>query len=70
MKILCNGCSYTANTSEHRTERYTWPMFLQKEFPESEIINFGANAAGNRYIKETTIEYLESNQVDAVVVMW
>ena len=70
MKILCNGCSYTAKTSPHRTERHTWPMFLEKELPNAEIINFGSNAAGNRYIKETTIEYLEHNDVDAVVVMW
>ena len=70
MKILCNGCSYTAKTSPERTERHTWPMFLEKELPNAEIINFGSNAAGNRYIKETTIEYLEHNDVDAVVVMW
>lgn len=72
MKILCNGCSYTATTKEtlSKVERHTWPVFIQKELPDSEIINFGTMAAGNRYIKETTIEYLESNQVDAVVVMW
>ena len=70
MKILCNGCSYTAKVSPHRTERHTWPMFLEKELPNAEIINFGSNAAGNRYIKETTIEYCEKYQVDAVIVMW
>ena len=58
MKIFCNGCSYTAKTSEHRTERYTWSMFLQKEL--SRRPKLCVHVPGN-YIKETTIEYLESN---------
>ena len=43
MKILCNGCSYTATTKEtlSKVERHTWSMFLQKELPDSEIINLG-----------------------------
>ena len=38
MKILCNGCSYTATTKEtlSKVERHTW-SFLQKELMIPEL---------------------------------
>lgn len=69
MKVLINGCSYT-HQRVCKKEQQTWSDALQHYKPDWQIDNLAVGAAGNRFIFETSIEYLERNKPDLVCIMW
>ncbi len=71
MNILVNGCSYTWQTYQiDRNDKIRWPEILNDKYPSFNFTNLAHLGAGNFYIKESTIEYLENNHIDHVLIMW
>lgn len=68
MKVLINGCSYTQQRKG--IPNWTWPDALQNLKPDWQIDNLAVGAAGNKFIFETSVEYLERNKPDLVCIMW
>lgn len=59
-KILISGCSYTANA--------VWPSLL---FPDCNITNLGKSGAGNKYISDSIIKFIDpTNPPDGVMVLF
>ena len=61
MKILTNGCSFTA-----RSPYPTWPYLLGTDV----VKNLAEHSAGNQWICASTIAELSENSYDLVLVMW
>jgi hypothetical protein len=61
MKILTNGCSFTALSPYP-----TWPYLLGTDA----VKNLAEHAAGNQWICHSTIAELSENSYDLVLVMW
>jgi len=61
MKILTNGCSFTAN-SHYKT----WPYLLSTDA----LKNIAQHSAGNRWICDSTVAELIENNYDMVLIMW
>lgn len=61
MKLLTNGCSFTA-----RSPYLTWPYLLGTDA----VKNLAQHAAGNKWICDSTIAELSENSYDLVLVMW
>lgn len=61
MKILTNGCSFTA-----RSPYPTWPYLLGT----NTVKNLAAHGAGNQWICDSTIAELSENTYDLVLLMW
>ena len=66
--LIVNGCSFTYETPE------SWATHLRWALDVPFYRNLAFSGAGNRYICDSTIEYLESNNFvpedTLVVVMW
>lgn len=60
MKLLVNGCSFIANGYEFRN--------LGRELGCNEFVNLAKGGSSNRRIVRTTIEYIEKNPVDFVLL--
>ena len=67
--LVINGCSFTADQ-----KNTTWASVLANYFLDIEYYNIAAGAAGNDYICNSTINYLEQQQLDPgntlVLIMW
>jgi len=61
VKILTNGCSFTAPSPY-----LTWPYLLGTDA----VKNLAQHAAGNQWICDSTISELSENSYDLVLVMW
>lgn len=61
MKILTNGCSFTA-----RSPFNTWPYLLGTD----KVKNLAQHNAGNIWICDSTIAELSENDYDMVLIMW
>lgn len=61
MRILTNGCSFTA-----RSATSTWPYLLGT----NEVKNLAEHGAGNQWICDGTIAELCENSYDLVLIMW
>ena len=66
--LVINGCSFTADQNN------TWASVLKNYFLDIEYYNIACEAAGNDYICNSTINYLEQLQLDPsntlVLIMW
>jgi hypothetical protein len=64
--LVVNGCSFTQGT--------TWASFLNKKTNPKNYYNLAQGGAGNKYICDSTIAFLESNnfvpQETLVLIMW
>lgn len=67
--LLTNGCSFTSDSNG-----FTWATKLQESSNFSSYQNIAASGAGNEYICNSTIHYLESTTLTPeetlVIVMW
>lgn len=61
MRILTNGCSFTAQSPFK-----TWPSLLGTDT----VKNLAQHSAGNQWICDSTIAELSENPYDLVLVMW
>jgi hypothetical protein len=61
MRILTNGCSFTASSPFK-----TWPYLLGTDT----VKNLAQHSAGNQWICDSTIAELSENSYDLVLVMW
>lgn len=61
MRILTNGCSFTASLPFK-----TWPYLLGTDA----VKNLAQHSAGNQWICDSTIAELSENSYDLVLVMW
>jgi hypothetical protein len=68
--LVINGCSFTSD----QQSTTTWAKILSKKFPKINYHNIAAVAAGNDYILQSTINFLEGQQFDPqetlVLIMW
>jgi hypothetical protein len=68
-RLVVNGCSFTDDRSDT-----TWATELASIYPELDYYNIASSAAGNDYICQSTIDFLEHKNFDpattAVIVMW
>mgnify|MGYP003641749916 CR=1 FL=1 len=62
--ILTIGDSFTYG-SELEDRKQAWPYLLGEE-----VVNLAVPGASNDYIFRTTIDYLQTNVVDQVIVVW
>lgn len=69
--LVINGCSFTCDTGPNS---WTWASALHEQYPGLSYHNLAASAAGNDYICDSTINFLEQNDFDPdttlVLVMW
>ena len=67
--LVVNGCSFTDDRNNN-----TWATILAKQYPNLNYYNIASVAAGNDYIANSTVEFLEKNNFNPketlVVVMW
>lgn len=67
--LVVNGCSFT-----DERDGVLWPTYINRAFDFSQYINLARSAAGNFYIANSTINYLESNNLSPaetlVIIMW
>jgi hypothetical protein len=67
--LVVNGCSFTDDRNKN-----TWATILAKQYPNLNYHNLASVAAGNDYIANSTIEFLEKNNFDPaetlVLIMW
>lgn len=73
-KILFNGCSWTYGAelpvfSEYEWEKWRYSTIVANNF-RCEHLNIAMNGSSNDRIVRTTIEELENNKYDLVVVQW
>lgn len=65
--LIINGCSYTEGT-------HTWAQVVNNYYTPKIYKNFAKQGAGNFYISNSTIDYLESAQLTPadtmVIIMW
>ena len=75
--FLANGCSFTEYV-EHPDcpdgMHKTWATFLAEQLAVENHINLASSGAGNDYICQSTVNYLENADLDPaetlVIVMW
>jgi len=67
--LIVNGCSFTDDRVVH-----TWATELKKKYPEIDYHNIASGAAGNDYICNSTIDFLEKHSFNPnntlVLIMW
>lgn len=64
-KIVTSGDGFACN--------HIWPMWphiLQITTVDTDVISLGKIGAGNEYIFNSIIEYLNNNQADLIIVQW
>jgi len=59
--ILVNGCSFTSGEESP----VAWPNLISNK-----IVNIAQPGASNDYILRTTVDYIENNDVNQVIVAW
>lgn len=68
--LIVNGCSFT----EEFDDMPTWATFLSKKIKPDLYSNISQSAAGNRYICDSTMTFLESNKIPKentlIIIMW
>lgn len=68
--LVVNGCSFTELNCEYKS----WSEHVVDQLSVSTYKNLGMGGAGNRYIAQSTIDYLEHANLNpsttAVVIMW
>ncbi len=68
--LVVNGCSFTQKAPGCKT----WATFVNETLSPERYYNIAQSGAGNQYICDSTIEFLESTQFDpldtTVVIMW
>lgn len=68
--LVVNGCSFTQETDYTRT----WASFLREKINPENYINLAQGGAGNKYICDSTISFLESNTISSkntlIIIMW
>jgi hypothetical protein len=72
--FIANGCSFTEYINHPDGITKTWATYLAEELSVENHINLASSGAGNDYICNGTINYLESNSLDPentlVIIMW
>jgi hypothetical protein len=72
--FLANGCSFTEHIIHPDSKTCTWATFLSQQLSTENYINLAKAGAGNDYICNSTINYLEHHDLDPddtlVIVMW
>ena len=67
--FVVNGCSFTDDV-----EGNTWATYIDNEFKFENYTNLAHGAAGNFYIANSTVNYLESTNLNPsetlVIIMW
>lgn len=67
--LIINGCSFTDDRNDD-----TWASILAKKYPKINYYNIASGAAGNDYICDSTINFLEEQNFDpsdtVVLIMW
>ena len=67
--LFVNGCSFTDDRCGT-----TWATFLKKKYPNLNYHNIANYGAGNRYICNSTIQFLEDQNFNPeetlVIIMW
>lgn len=67
--LVVNGCSYTEDRS-----RKSWAVHVKERFTIENYKNLATAAAGNFYIANSTLDYLESADLNPsetlVIIMW
>jgi len=67
--LIVNGCSFT---DDEKNE--TWATYVNEVLSPLEYINLAKGSAGNQFICDSTIEFLESKQIDpsdsVIIIMW
>ena len=58
--ILVNGCSFTSGEESP----IAWPTLIPK------TINIAQPGASNDYILRSTVDYIETNDIESVIVAW
>jgi hypothetical protein len=68
--LFVNGCSFTNDENG----MYTWATSLKQTYPNLNYHNMGRCGAGNHYICNSTIQFLEDLNVNPeetlVIIMW
>ena len=68
--LVVNGCSFC----EDNSGSLTWASFVNQKLASHNYYNIAQGGAGNQYICHSTIEFLESSNLDpkdtTVIVMW
>lgn len=70
-RLLTSGCSFTATTAQMQTPA-SWPGYLKDHAGLDLVIDLSVPGAGNRYICDSIIHWIECNDHDDVMVgvMW
>ena len=77
--LLTNGCSWTGGHEKIHDEDtgelapqpdYVWPNQLATRMPDYTVKNIAIGGNSNDKICRQAIEYIENNQVDAVMIQW
>ena len=78
--LLTNGCCYTGGHDNIHDSQgnlnppadYTWPnrLLLKNSLENYEVTNIAIGGNSNDKILRRTIEHIEKNKVDAVIVQW
>ena len=74
--FIANGCSFTESCQNPETEIYnkTWATYLAQELGVENHVNLASSGAGNDYICQSTVNYIETHKPDPattlVVIMW
>jgi hypothetical protein len=67
--LVVNGCSFTDDR-----ECKTWASEVANSYPDLNYFNLASGAAGNNYILDSTINFLEQQRLDPnntlVLIMW
>jgi hypothetical protein len=68
--LIVNGCSFT----EEFDDMPSWATFLNEQLQPYYYKNIAQSAAGNRYICDSTITFLEASEIPSedtlVIIMW
>ena len=64
MKILCNGCSFTYGADlKDKSKRYS-------NYLSNDVVNLAVGGQSNDLIVDNSIEWLENNECDYVVIQF
>lgn len=72
--FVANGCSFTEHVNHPNGVIKTWATWLAEELAVENHVNLANSGAGNNYIYQSTVSYLEQMRPDPaetlVIIMW
>lgn len=75
MKLLANGCSWTAggtidlNITRQEVEQLTWPKHLHDLLGTTDFVNLSEGCGSNQRIFRTTLDYLLNNKDEDIIAV-